>query len=373
MIQPYNVACIQTTIRQVRDPATRDEAIRENLYRGISLMEYASIRFGQPKLVVLPEFYLTGADHLNRTIEQWTKVGVRLPGPETDALGKAAQQFKMYIAGGTMEYDPEWPDRWFNSAFIIGPNGDLILRYRKHNGADVQGHTTYSTPSGCHTDYVSKYGEDGLFPVVDTPIGKLGCLLCYDMNFPEVSRALALRGAEVLIYPTGEPYGPHRDAWECSRRTRAYENCAYIISVNHGAYVGPVGEKDFADSPNLIFQERRQGEISPIFRSHGHSEIVSYEGRVVTVVNGPGEGIAQATIDIGALRERRAQVKNNTLAQLRSSLYAETYDKINAFPLDHWRSKAIQNRREGADATKSVIERFVADKVYVAPQSDLAV
>ena len=72
MIQPYNVACIQTTIRQVRDPATRDEAIRENLYRGISLMEYASIRFGQPKLVVLPEFYLTGADHLNRTIEQWT-------------------------------------------------------------------------------------------------------------------------------------------------------------------------------------------------------------------------------------------------------------------------------------------------------------
>ena len=100
MIEPYNVACIQTTIRQVRDPATRDETIRENLYRSISLMEYASIRFGQPKLVVLPEFYLTGADHLHRTIEQWTKVGVRIPGPETDALGKAAQQFKMYIAGG---------------------------------------------------------------------------------------------------------------------------------------------------------------------------------------------------------------------------------------------------------------------------------
>src|SRR5688572_32229764 len=84
MIEPYNVACIQTSIRQVRDPATRDETIRENLYRSISLMEYASIRFGQPKLVVLPEFYLTGADHLHRTIEQWTKVGVRIPGPETE-------------------------------------------------------------------------------------------------------------------------------------------------------------------------------------------------------------------------------------------------------------------------------------------------
>jgi predicted amidohydrolase len=192
------------------------------------------------------------------------------------------------------------------------------------------------------------------------------------MNFPEVARALALRGAEILIYPTGEPYGPHRDAWECSRRTRAYENCAYIISVNHGAYVGPVGEKDFADSPYPIFQERREGEISPVFRSHGHSEIVSYDGRVVTVVNGPGEGIAQATIDIEALRERRAEVKRNVLAQLRSALYAETYANIDAFPLDHWQHKAIQNRREGAAATKSVIDRFVAEKIYVAPQSESA-
>lgn len=117
MIAPYNVACIQTAIRQVRDPATRDETVRENLYRSISLMEYAAIRFGQPKLVVLPEFYLTGADHLRRTIREWTEVACRIPGPETDALGRAAQELKMYIAGGTMEYDPEWPNRWFNSAF----------------------------------------------------------------------------------------------------------------------------------------------------------------------------------------------------------------------------------------------------------------
>ena len=65
-------------------------------------------------------------------------------------------------------------------------------------------------------------------------------------------------------------------------------------------------------------------------------------------------------------------MKLNILAQLRSSLYAETYDSIDAFPLDHWRNKPIQNRREGADATKSVIERFLAEKVYVSPQSDSA-
>jgi len=176
-----------------------------------------------------------------------------------------------------------------------------------------------------------------------------------------------------LIYPTGEPYGPHRDAWECSRRTRAYENCVYIVSVNHGAYVGPVGENDFADSSYPVFQERREGEISPVFRSHGHSEIVSFEGRVVTVVNGPGEAIAQATIDIEALRERRAQVKRNFLAQLRTSLYAETYDNINAFPLDYWRNQPIRERREGAEATRSVIRRFLAEKIYVEPESDSVV
>ena len=133
-----------------------------------------------------------------------------------------------------------------------------------------------------------------------------------------------------------------------------------------------MGEKEFADSPYPLFQQRREGEISPVFRSHGHSEIVSFEGRVVTVVNGPGEGIAQATIDIEALRERRAQVKLNILAQLRSSLYAETYEGIDAFPLDHWRNKAVQNRREGAEATKAVIARFSNDKVYVSPESDSA-
>jgi len=373
MIQPYNVACIQTVIRQVRDPATRDETVRENLYRSVALMEYAAIRFGQPKLVVLPEFFLTGADHLHRTIEEWTQVACRIPGPETDVLGEVAQEFKMYIAGGTMEYDPKWPNRWFNSAFIIGPNGDLILKYRKHNGADVQGHTTYSTPSGCHTDYVAMYGEDGLFPVADTPIGKLGCLLCYDMNFPEVARALALRGVEVLIYPTGEPYGPHRDAWESSRRTRAYENMVYIVSVNHGAYIGPVGKDQFTDSAYPLFQERRRSEISPVFRSHGHSEIVDFEGKVVAVANGPGEAIVQATIDVGALRQRRSEIKLNFLAQLRSELYAsETYDKIDAFPLDHWRVKPIRDRREGADATKSVIHRFLEQNIYLAPETTTA-
>ena len=88
-----------------------------------------------------------------------------------------------------------------------------------------------------------------------------------------------------------------------------------------------MGEKEFADSPYPLFQQRREGEISPVFRSHGHSEIVSFEGRVVTVVNGPGEGIAQATIDIEALRQFRVMnLNSNWLKDLRTELFRKMYE-----------------------------------------------
>src|SRR4029450_13535202 len=149
MIQPYNVACIQTTIRQVRDPATRDEAIRENLYRGISLMEYASIRFGQPKLVVLPEFYLTGADHLNRTIEQWTKVGFAFPVPRPTRWAKRRSNLKCTspaapwntiqngrIAGSTAPLSSDPTGTWScATASTTAPTSKAIRRTRRRPAA----------------------------------------------------------------------------------------------------------------------------------------------------------------------------------------------------------------------------------------------
>jgi predicted amidohydrolase len=367
MAAPYTAAIVQSLIRHVGDPATKRATIRENVHRNLSMIEYVAHRFGGAKLFVMPEFSLTGAEHV-RSVDDWTKVALQIPGEETEILGQAAREMNIYIAGGTMEYDPEWPNRWFNSAFIIDPSGDVILRYRKLNGADVQGHTHYTTPGSIHDAYLERYGIEGLFPVVDTPIGKLACLLCYDINFPEVARALALRGAEILIYPTGEPYGAHRQAWEQARRTRAYENLVYLISANHGMYAAPVRDGRFLDDGSGLFEERVRGEVAPLFRSHGESEIVDYQGRVLAVINGPGEALITAPIDIEALRLRRAQARSNFLAQLRADVYAPFYAQAEACPINHWLERPIHDRREGAELTRSVIRRFQERGTYVPPE-----
>lgn len=370
MIAPYNAVAVQTIIRHVKEPEWRDAIVQENVNRYLSLMDYVAHRWGSAKLFVLPEFCLTGAEHL-RSVEEWTQVALRIPGPEIEPFAKFARDNDCFVAGGTMEYDPAYPGRWFNSAFLFDSDGELALRYRKCNGADVQGHTTYSTPPALYDLYVkSEGGEDALFPVADTAIGRLALINCYDINFPEMVRNFALHGAEVLLHVTGEPYSPHRDAWEMSRRTRAYENLMYVISSNHGGYVAQIGGELFADSPGLNFQQRREGEIAPMQRSHGGSKIVDFNGRVVGQSQGPGEALALGAIDIQALRERRAEVRGNVISQVRSELYAGEYAKHRASPLNRWLDAPIQDRREGSRNTREVIERYMRDGVYVAPEGD---
>ncbi|MBV9121427.1 MAG: hypothetical protein JOZ39_12025 [Chloroflexi bacterium] len=358
MIQPYTVAAIQTRIRHVARGPLCDKTVKENLYRSIALADYAATRFGAPKLVVLPEFWLTGGGR--RSIEEWTEVARRVPGPETDALGEVAQEMKMYIAAATMEYDPSWPGRWFNTAFIIGPSGDIILKYRKHNCGNLMGILNDTMPGDVYDEYVQRYGEEALWPVVDTPIGKLACIICYDVNFGETQRMLAMRGAEIILQPTGEPHGAGRYAWEMTRRTRAYENCCYLVCANHGEYVSPVDDEgNFTDSPGFHFQERiRDIEIAPLARTPGGSEVVDYNGRVISRADGPGEAIITGTINLAGLRHQRRQAGRNFLAQTRAQLYAREYEQAKACPLNLFLENPIQGRTEGPAAVKATVERL---------------
>ncbi len=368
VIAPYTAVAVQTIIRHVKEPGWRDAIIRENVNRYLSLMDYVSHRWGSAKLFVMPEFSLTGTEH-GRTVEDWIKVAHRIPGPELEPFARFARDNAAYVAGGTMEFDPNYPDRWFNTAFLFGPEGKLVMRYRKINGADVQGVGNNSNPTGLYDLYVAtEGGEDALFPVVDTEIGRLALINCYDINFPEMARTFAMRGAEVLLLCTGEPYAPHREPWEMSRRTRAFENRMYIVSANHGGYASQISGEVFADTPGLNFQQRRDGEIAPLHRSHGGSEIVDFNGAVIGRAQSPGEALAIGSIDIASLRRRRAEMRDNVLAQTRSALYAAEYAAHRGSPLNRWLDSPIRDRREGLRNTRDVIDRYLKDRVYVAPE-----
>jgi predicted amidohydrolase len=303
------------------------------------------------RLVVFPEFFLTGgASPLgSRSSHIAHLIGISFPGPEADKLAKFAQDTKSYVAGGVFEFDPEWPGRFFNTAFIFDDGGNLIHRYRKIHCADVFGTLPDTTPGSVYDQYVQKYGYEHLFPVVDTPIGKLATKICFDMNFPETSRAFATRGAEVIIHPTSEPHNIRRRAWDLGRHTRAFENTAYVVTAGHGGEYGA----------------RSGGQLT--FMNRGFSKVVNFDGTLQTVADGPGAVPLQGSIDLKALRHARANAKANLVIWDDPVVYEAAYNAGRGLPNNLWAGDPAVNPYEKMAQLKAVIGAYTKDGVYVAP------
>lgn len=346
VLASYAVTCVQTITRAVDDMSERDRVMKENLDRDLDLVDYT---FADPRyrsrLVVFPEFFLTGVPESRRHTD-YLALAVPIPGPVTEAFGAKARQYDTYIAGNCFEVDPEWPGRCFNCSWIVGPSGDVILRYRKLN--DTQAYLPTSTnPGDIYTAYVERYGVEGLFPVVDTPLGRLACMTCFDVNFPEVARCLALRGAEVLVMPTGEGYSFSRKH-RLMKQARAWENSCYLVTANHGEFIGH----------------------RPRHQQRGYSEIIDFNGDVVECADGPGECTVTGRVDLRALRDRRARVDDrNFLVGLRASLYAPVYASAPAWPLDAWLGRPMESNQEAMAMGRQVRDRFYERDVFARPAS----
>jgi len=109
----------------------RDD-IKRNLDRALNLIDYGVGYFWElpARLVVFPEYFMQGVTTPGKGehgIDDFMKKAITLDGPEMQALGDKAREYNLYIAGGgVIEQVPEFPDRWFNTAFIIGPTGEVV-------------------------------------------------------------------------------------------------------------------------------------------------------------------------------------------------------------------------------------------------------
>tara|TARA_B110000438_G_scaffold140486_1_gene135676 strand:- start:5026 stop:7023 length:1998 start_codon:yes stop_codon:yes gene_type:complete len=303
------------------------------------------------KLVVLPEFFLTGAVSQlgSRSGHIADKIGISFPGPEADQIAKFAQDNNTYVAGGVFEYDPKWPKRFFNSAFIFDDNGELIHLYRKIHCADAFGRLPDTTPGSVYTEYVDRYGYDHLFPVADTPLGKLCTVICFDMNFGETHRAMVKRGAEVIIHPTSEPHNVRRRGWDITRHVRAFENTAYLLTAGHGG------------------EFRGEGLGFPGSMQRGYSKVVNYDGSLQCIVDGPGAVPLVGSLDLKALRRARADIKTNLAAWDDAVVYAHKYAEERGLGNDLWADDPMGNPYEDAIQIKKVIDIYQRDKVYIPP------
>jgi predicted amidohydrolase len=193
--------------------------MRSNTDRMLQMVDAAvegSAPFLPVRLVVFPEF--AHAAPVFQTVEELlAKLTVPIPNEHTERLIAKAREYDLYIQSGTMlEEDPKWPGVVFNTTCLVGPNG-MLYRYRK-----VNPWIPYEVHSSPHD--LPGYDEP-LFPVADTPIGKIGCAICYDWLFPEAIRQLAMNGAEVLVRVSAymDPWGATEPMnwWTTINRARA--------------------------------------------------------------------------------------------------------------------------------------------------------
>ena len=291
----YSAAACQTDLP---NPTKRSE-MRRNTDRILSMVDSAvagNAPFLPVKLVVFPEFSHC-APVFATAKELLEKLAVEIPNEHTERLVEKAKEHNIYIQSGSMlEIDKKYKDTLFNTTCLIAPEG-ILYKYRKVNPW---------IPYEVHTSPHDIEGyEEELFPVADTPIGKLGTAICYDWLFPEVLRQLAANGAEVLIRVSAymDPWNATSpmDWWTIINRARAIENTAFVVASNQAASL-----KNY-----------------PPYSWSGGSQIVDFEGRLLADASpGPGERIIVAPIDISALRHEREVRRGHSFpAHLRTEAY----------------------------------------------------
>jgi predicted amidohydrolase len=254
---------------------------------------------GALRLVVLPEYLFTSFP--TRTpAAAFTDLAAWAPdGPEYERLAAAAQRLGLFIAGNAYESDPHFPGLFFQACFVIDPSGETVLRYRRLNSMYT------ATPHDVWDRYLEIYGADAVFPVADTAIGRLAAIASEEILYPEIARAMALRGAEVFLHSSSEIGSPQLTHKQIARRARAIENLAFVVSANT-AGIADAGV--------------------PLGCADGNSAVIDWEGRVLAESSTGETMTAFADIDLGALRAaRRKPGMKNYLSRQRLELFAHTY------------------------------------------------
>ncbi|MGQ1889833.1 carbon-nitrogen hydrolase [Thermophagus sp. OGC60D27] len=182
-----------------------------------------------------------------------------IPGPSTDRFGKLAAELGVVLV--TSLFEKRAPGLYHNTAVVLESDGTVVGIYRKMHIPDDPAYYEkfYFTPG------------DLDFNPIDTSVGRLGVLVCWDQWFPEAARLMALRGADLLIYPTAigwestdspEEKARQKDAWTISQRGHAVANGLPVISVNRvGFEADPSGMTKGIQFWGNSFVAGPQGEI----------------------------------------------------------------------------------------------------------------
>ena len=254
---------------------------RDNLNHMIGLIDAAFAFGGGPDLIFFHEFPITGFG-AGWTRNDVLKVAIEIPGEETEALSKKAREKGVYIVFGSYARDPDWPGHALSITTIIGPDGKILARdWKARNikgvfGGQIELFTT--TIYDVFDRFVEMYGHDAILPVIKTPIGNLATSSV--QREPELFRALAIKGAEVILRTASGGFVPTDIA---------------ATSLYNGVYTAIANN---AISPG-----------SPYFEdtNAGGSAIYGPDGEPLAIAKSASETLVMTRIPIGSFRARHRQ------------------------------------------------------------------
>jgi len=224
------------------------------------------------KLVALPEnFAIMG-------MNEYDKVKVREAdgtGPIQDFLASVATKYGIWVIGGTMPMEANDENKVRASCLIYNDQGQRVARYDKIHLFDVA--VPDSSEEYRESDSVEAGSE---LCVIDSPFGRIGIAVCYDLRFPEFFRPMASKGLDIIVIPAAFTAKTGAAHWEVLLRARAIENLCYVIAPNQGGF----------------HVNGRQ--------TYGHSMIVDPWGVVLDCFK-TGPGFVCAEIDKGRLEKTR--------------------------------------------------------------------
>lgn len=249
-----SVAVAQLLVRR-GDPAANVRAVEDALDEAAR----ASVQ-----LIVFPECALTGYMFDSRAEVEAAAIDIH--GPEVEAVIRRCRELGVYVVVGLLESSN---GRVYNSAALLGPEGLIGVcrkRHLPHMGADR------------FTDEPT--GDD--VRLFDTPLGRVGIMICYEIRFPEVARTMALDGADIIALPTNWPVVSAMLA-DYFTRVRAAENLVYLLVANRC--------------------DEEQGT-----QFLGCSQIVGAHGEVIAHA-GTDVGVISASVDLDLARNKRIVLK----------------------------------------------------------------
>ncbi len=280
-MQRFTAACAQYAVVPMD--------VRANIDRAVAWTRRA-VAESAAQLVVLPETCTTGFTPNVGPEALWDLVDV-LPGRLSEAAQQVAAALGIYLVFPTYEQGTE-RGVVYNSAALIGPDGSVLGVYRK----------THLFP----TERVANAGWStaGTAPcVIHTPLASIGLTICYDGDFPELYRAEAILGAEVICRPSALLRS--FEIWELTNRARAYDNHVYIVACNgvgpdagdnyyfgHSMIVDPISHKlaQGRGTQEVVFAELdpdpikriTYGTVSPMTFDHLQDRNLAAYGNVLT-------------------------------------------------------------------------------------------